>query len=120
MTKVEWKESYRQLRLARTKTSISHETLMNVFKEMYSYDFLPQQEVFIRLVRRYGSKLSDSKKHLAKIEQWRPEAKARADEHFKHLVYDLNPFLSLVPKSGGSFSGAYLPVPFITGEDDDY
>lgn len=120
MTKSEWKllsgEQRKAAREARALVPASLTTcaLTALFKEIYGTQYLPSQDVFIRLVSRYEEKMTRTsllaKKKL--IRSWKPAAKQRAKNYMASLVYSNNPFLGLISKDD-SFSGKYIPVPTI-------
>jgi hypothetical protein len=115
MTREEWKDHYRQIRLARPKETLDSHTVAACLRELYEYDYLAKEEAFMRLVNRYKAKL-DSQflvRAQLKIEMWKPIAKKRAMENFKSLLGPKNPWLSMMPKD--ELGGAYFPVPIIFG-----
>ncbi len=115
MNKHEWIIHYRSIRLNRTKAVATQCQLIAVLHELYDFAYTDKQETFIRLVNRYKSKLGQE--YLDKIESWKPEAKLKAQEYFKYLVYKDNPFLRMIPKD--DLCGKYIPVPIIYGNKID-
>lgn len=118
MNRQEWYAHHRDTRLKRQQTregtALTCNTLMRLFRAVYSYDFTPHQRVFIRLVDKYEDKLSRSsllqKKRL--IHSWRPEARRRSLAAMEALVYSSNFLMTLIKKD--PWEGGYLPVPTIT------
>ena len=102
MTRNQWTVESREQRIKRrnlwlSKPATNLSGAMNAaLKELYGYIYLPKQQVTIDLVRRYKNKLDPEymKKHWHLVEIWKPEAKTRADEMFRALLYSKNPFLS--------------------------
>ena len=116
MNKLQWRSFYQSQRLYRKSLSLGVYTstdLVKALREVYNFDYTKQQDSFICLVSKYKKKLprSSAAKKLNLIRSWRPEARVRAREQLKNLVYSNNPFLSLTLKNDGS-SGAYVVVPF--------
>ena len=96
MTKKEWAIHWRQFRSNRPKVFNTTGQLTAALRELYDYSFTPKQSAFIRLVNRYKKKLGPE--YFEQIERWKPDAKARASEIFKTLVYSKNPFLGMLIK----------------------
>jgi hypothetical protein len=115
MTRLEWKNHWRQLRESKSKEEISTGTMVAVLKERYDYIYTPKQEAFIRLACRYKTKLPKS--YQDKIESWKPEARRLGSERLKSLIYGKNPFLDLLPKDD-EFKGKYVPIPIMYGSDE--
>lgn len=69
------------------------DSLGEVLKEIYGHLYTEEEEAFLRLINRYASKLD--KKYFERAEALKPEAKRRAQEIFKKIIYGRNPFLEL-------------------------
>lgn len=118
MTKNQWINKYREKRIEQRNfwrnqpTTGFSNTFNAVLKELYDYIYTDKQQVSITLVHRYKEKLPVEyvKKHETLVEIWKPEAKIRAAEMWKSLIYAKNPFLAMIPKEN-EFSGKYYPVP---------
>lgn len=115
MTKNEWIRYWREERIRQrrlTPKTLSTSNLISVLREYYDYAYLPEQEAFSNLVERYKDKISPEliQKHKRLMKIWKPEAKKRASEQMKNIIYDSNPFLKMVPKDD-SFKGVYIPIP---------
>lgn len=119
MTKQEWKLHWRQLRKERKPVTLTYRTVVSALKNLYTYVYTPQQDAYIHLLRRYKKKIPIEKavQKTNKIRSWRKEAKERAQKFFRALIYNNNPFLSLIPKNE-EFSGRYIPVPINFGDDE--
>ena len=115
MTRDEWVVHWRNFRIQerenRPKISLSSKSINSVLKELYGYMYLPKQNVFINLISRYENKLDRDfvKDAKEKIERWKPQAKDRAHEIFRSLIYSKNPLLELVKKDESK--GVSFPVP---------
>lgn len=114
MNRLEWKLHYRQVRLDAKNSyfQVTAGDFTSALKELYGYIYTPKQDVFIRLCGRYRDQLDKS--YFDKIDSWKPEAKIRAEECLRGLVYSRNPFLGMLDKS--PFSGLYFPVPIVFGD----
>jgi len=93
--------------------------MVSALKQLYGFIYTPKQEAFIHLVLRYKKKLSRAAaaEKLRIIHSWRPEARRAAKERMRSLVFNKNPLLALMPKSGG-WSGGYYPVPISSDTDE--
>lgn len=116
MTKAQWVRQWREIRIQKrlsANKSLTSTTFVAALREVYDYIYLPKQTVFIDLVERYQTKLSPEFiiKSQELIKKWKPEAKVRASDIMKNLIYNSNSFLKMIPKD--EFKGAYIPIPII-------
>lgn len=114
MTRDEWKSEQRKIRVERLKEPLAAGVITGLLRELYSYSWTEKQQAYIKLVERYKDRLPQ--RYQDQIEAWRPEAKERAKDLFQSLLSPSNPFLEFIKKSD-DFSGKYVPVPFIFGQE---
>jgi len=117
MTKNQWLVYWREKRLEERRryaqsTGLFINTFNEFLKEVCAHIYTDKQEVTISLVHRYKEKLSPEylSKHEKLVQIWKPEAKERAAELFRNLVYSKNPLLSMISK-GSDFPGQPFPIP---------
>ena len=91
---------------------------VDTLKELYCYQYTPEQDVVIHLVARYRDKLSSN--YLENYEKlmfvWKPEARIRSQELFKNLVSAKNTFLEIMGNHE-SWGGKYYPIPLVYGDE---
>lgn len=114
MNKAEWCRHWREERIR--ERALRHERYLkykscrtfafSALRELYDYQYLPKEDVFINLINRYKDKLTpDYIENAARIiETWKPAARERSKELLKNLIYYGNPLLSMIKKSD-------IPVP---------
>jgi len=124
MTREEWKLHWRETRIEkrenRPKGSMSSRVQVRVLRLLYNYHYTEHQDAFIHLLARYKHKMPRAlaAQKTKRVHSWRPEARRRAKEHMRSLVYNVNPFLTLIGKPD-NFSGHYVPVPVDFGKSDE-
>lgn len=116
MTRAEWYQHWRELRIEKRKNTpaitLDSRVMIRALRSVYNYIYTPTQTVFIHLFYRYKRTmpLASAVQKAKRIHSWRPAAREEAKRLMKDLLLRPNPLLALMPPDRGSW-GAYIPVP---------
>lgn len=96
---------------------MANKNMIDALKEIYSGQADCPDNANVTATEHYSHKGSNDYYYASELEAVICDTDVCNKDFFKDIVHQKNPFLAMTPKS--SAQGAYLPIPLITGEDDE-